>query len=74
VARPALTRGPGDGNHKDYRYVPNNTGEQPTFRVADVDNPILQPWTRDALKKVNERMVRTGSASRSAVTRMATRL
>jgi hypothetical protein len=44
-------------NHKDYRYVPNNTGEQPTFRVADVDNPILQPWTRDALKKVNERVL-----------------
>lgn len=27
----------------------------PTFRVADLNNPILQPWTRDALRKVNEK-------------------
>jgi hypothetical protein len=44
-------------NDKNYRYVPNNTGEQPTFRVADLDNPILQPWAREALKKVNERVL-----------------
>jgi hypothetical protein len=40
---------------KAYRYVPNNTGEQPTFRVADLDNPILQPWVVAALKRVNDR-------------------
>jgi hypothetical protein len=28
---------------------------QPAFRVADLLNPILQPWTRDALRKANER-------------------
>jgi hypothetical protein len=44
-------------NDKAYRYVPNNTGEQPTFRVADLNNPILQPWVVDALKKVNERVL-----------------
>jgi hypothetical protein len=38
-------------------YVPNNTGAQPTFRVADLDNPILQPWVVDALKKVNQRVL-----------------
>ena len=27
----------------------------PTFRVADLNNPILQPWTREALRKVNEK-------------------
>jgi hypothetical protein len=27
----------------------------PTFRVADLSNPILQPWTRERLRKVNER-------------------
>ena len=32
----------------------NNTGAQPTFRDADVSNPILQPWVREALTKVNE--------------------
>src|SRR4051812_9227492 len=29
-------------------YTPNdegrNTGVQPTYRIADVTNPILQPW------------------------------
>jgi hypothetical protein len=30
-------------------------GAQPTLRVADLSNPILLPWTREALRKVNER-------------------
>ena len=38
-----------------HRYVPNGRGEQPTFRVADLSNPILQPWVAEALKKVNDR-------------------
>jgi hypothetical protein len=40
---------------KAHPYVANNRGEQPTWRVADLNNPILQPWVVDALKKVNER-------------------
>jgi hypothetical protein len=28
---------------------------QPTLRVADLSNPILQPWTREELRKVNDR-------------------
>jgi hypothetical protein len=28
---------------------------QPTLRIADLSNPILHPWTRDALRRVNER-------------------
>jgi hypothetical protein len=39
-------------------YVSNDefrvTGRQPTQRVADLNNPILQPWARDALRKNNE--------------------
>jgi hypothetical protein len=35
-----------------YRFPRN---PNPTFRVADLSNPILQPWTREALKKVNDR-------------------
>ena len=31
--------------------------EQSTFRVADLSNPILQPRTREALKKRNERVL-----------------
>jgi hypothetical protein len=38
----------------------NNTGVQPSFRMADLSNPILQPWVRDALKKVNDRIAAGG--------------
>ena len=37
-----------------YRYVPNNTGGQPTFRIADVNNPNLTQFAKDSLKKSNE--------------------
>lgn len=30
-------------------------GKQPTYRVADLSNPILLPWTREALRKVNQK-------------------
>jgi hypothetical protein len=33
------------------------TGKQPTFPVADVSNPILQPWTRESLRKHNEEIL-----------------
>ncbi len=29
-------------------------GAQQTLRIADLSNPILQPWAREALRKVNE--------------------
>jgi hypothetical protein len=35
-----------------YRFPRN---PRPSFRVADLSNPILQPWTRERLRKVNER-------------------
>jgi len=39
-------------------YVPNdggrNTGRQPTYRVADLTNPILQPWAIAQMKKAND--------------------
>ena len=35
-----------------YRFPLN---PHPTFRVADLANPILQPWVRDRLRAVNER-------------------
>ena len=35
-------------------YSSNQTGRQPTFRIADVTNPILQPWAADSLRKTNE--------------------
>jgi hypothetical protein len=33
----------------------SRAGAQPTLRVADLSNPILQPWAREELRKVNER-------------------
>jgi hypothetical protein len=33
---------------------------QPTFAMADLNNPILQPWARDALKKVNDHVAAGG--------------
>ena len=39
-------------------YVPNDefrvTGRQPTQHLADLNNPILQPWARDVIRKRNE--------------------
>jgi hypothetical protein len=39
---------------KAYPYVPNGSGKQSTYRVADLSNPILQPWTIPSMKKANE--------------------
>ena len=39
-------------------YVTNDefrvTGKQPTAQLADLSNPILQPWARDVVRKRNE--------------------
>jgi hypothetical protein len=52
--------GPGPvTNDKAYPHVDDGAarrdGKQPTFRVADLTNPILQPWVREALRKANDR-------------------
>jgi hypothetical protein len=36
-------------------YRSNQSGVQPTYRVADVSNPILKPWVKEALQKANAR-------------------
>jgi len=42
-------------------YVPNFTpGKQPTYRVADIANPILKPWAVEQMKKSNERVLAGG--------------
>jgi hypothetical protein len=42
-------------------YIDNTyatrTGQQPTFHVADLNSPILLPWTREELRKVNARVL-----------------
>jgi len=37
-----------------HRYVPNNTGGQPTFRIADTSNPNLTQLAKDSLKQAND--------------------
>jgi hypothetical protein len=36
-------------------------GAQPTFPVSDINNPILQPWAREELRKRNERILSGGT-------------
>jgi hypothetical protein len=31
-------------------FVQNNSGQQPTFRVADLSNPNLKPWAKERRK------------------------
>src|SRR5215475_892151 len=45
----------------DHPWKAAGRGEAPTFRVADLDNPILQPWAREALKKNNDRIIAGGT-------------
>jgi len=45
-------------------YTPNdegrNTGVQPTYRIGDLSNPILQPWARAQMKKTNDEVLAGG--------------
>jgi hypothetical protein len=40
-----------------YKYVPNGTGAQPTFRIGDVTNPNLKQWAKDVMKKDNDEVL-----------------
>jgi len=46
------------GNDPAHPYVGNNTGRQPTFRVADVNNPNLTQFAKDGLSAANEEVLR----------------
>ena len=47
-----------------HRYTPNdegrNTGVQPTYRIADLSNPILKPWAVEQMKKANDEVLAGG--------------
>lgn len=51
--------GPGpvvsDPAHPYVSFYRSPRNPKPSFRVADLSNPILQPWVREQLRKVNER-------------------
>ena len=48
-------------SHPDHPYIDNQyatrSGKQPTFHVADLSSPILRPWAREELRKVNQRVL-----------------
>jgi hypothetical protein len=55
---PPPTGGPGPVTYdKSHPYVPNGSGSRPTYRVADLSNPILQPWTIPSMKKANDEVL-----------------
>jgi hypothetical protein len=47
-------------SEKGHPYVPNGRGRQPTYRVADLSNPILKPWAIAEMKKANDRVLAGG--------------
>src|SRR5579871_6072088 len=42
---------------KAHPYVRNNTVGQPTFRIGDLTNPILQPWVVARMKRDNDEVL-----------------
>ncbi len=38
-------------------FVPNGTGKQPTYRIADLSNPNLKQWAKDIMKKDNDEVL-----------------
>src|ERR1051326_1140830 len=61
-------------NDPAYPYVTNAaaaaTGKQPTFRVADLTSPILQPWAKAQMKKANDDVL-AGKENRTGKVRHA---
>jgi hypothetical protein len=44
-------------NDPNYPYFGNQSGTQPTFRIADLSNPILTGWSRAIMKKANDDVI-----------------
>jgi hypothetical protein len=44
-------------NDPAHPFVPNGTGKQPTFRIADLSNPNLMPWVKERMKKDNDEVL-----------------
>jgi hypothetical protein len=44
-------------NDKAHPYVPNGTGRQPSYRIADLNNPNLKPWVKEIMKKDNDEVL-----------------
>jgi hypothetical protein len=49
-----LARSPRPAHPYINNELARETNQQPTYRVANLDNPNLKPWVIDALRKQNE--------------------
>lgn len=49
-------------NDSAHPYISNGvairTGQQPTYRIADLTNPNLKPWAKDVMKKDNDEVLK----------------
>ena len=45
-------------NDPGHPFVPNGLGKQPTFRVADLNNPNLTQFAKDGVKQANDDVLR----------------
>ena len=43
-----------------YAHVGNGTGAQPTFRIADLNNPNIKPWAKAVMKRENDKILAGG--------------
>jgi len=55
--RPVPGRVPPLSQDPKYPFVPNGTGRQPTYRIADLTNPNLKPWVKEVMKKDNDEVL-----------------
>jgi hypothetical protein len=64
--QPAVGPGPikADAAHP---YISNALAPQETVKIADLTNPILQPWARERMKKANDEVIagKVGFTARS---------
>src|SRR5882672_10571777 len=44
-------------NDPAHPFVPNGRGAQPTYRIADLNDPNLKQWAKDVMKKDNDEVL-----------------
>src|SRR3954465_13584731 len=50
--------GPGPiGCDQEHPYVSNAIAPQETVKIADISNPILQPWAAEQMKRANDEVL-----------------
>src|SRR6195256_6116943 len=55
--RPVPGKVPPLAQDPKYPFVPNGTGQQPTYRIADLSNANLKPWVKEVMKKDNDEVL-----------------